>query len=171
MQGHDQASRGIPSPYYLDCENRAPNQAPGEGDFLWAVRGDTTYLGFREISSSAGGAGDTRPSPHWGSSGARGPTSKEGKQHLGRKREMALLSFVVGVVGGELPLSIEFGAPARRVVRPQHAQRRLSTFAGWAAGEQGSGRQLNSVGAFLLSNVRGGKQSFELGDDVGRKTK
>lgn len=128
-------------------------------------------MGFQRISSSAGGEGDARPSPNWGSGGARGPTSKEGKQHLGRKREMALLSFVVGVDGAEFPLSIEFGALARRLVRPQHAQRRRSTFAGWAAGVHGSGRQLNSVGAFLLSNVRGGKQPFEPSDDAGRKTK
>lgn len=36
---------------------------------------------------------------------------------------------------------------------------------------QGSGRQLNSVGEFLLSNGTGGKHSFMLSDDVGRKTK
>lgn len=72
----------------------------GKGTPIRAVRGDATCLGFEGISSSAGGGGDSRPSPRWGSSGARGPTSKEGKQHLGRKREMALLSFVVGVAGG-----------------------------------------------------------------------
>lgn len=53
-----------------------------------------------------------RPRPKWGFSGGRGPASKGEKQHLGRKREMALLSFVVGVDGGELLLSIEFGALA-----------------------------------------------------------
>lgn len=92
---------------------------------------------------------------------------------------MALLSFVVGVDGGELLLSIEFGALASRLVGPQPAQRRPSTFASseagavWIAeaGERGSGRQLSSVGEFLLSNGRGGKQSFMLRDDVGRKTK
>lgn len=131
------------------------------------------------FSSSAGGEGDTGPSPNWGSSGARVSAAKEGKQHLGRKREMALLSFVVGFDGGELPLSIEIGAPARRLVGPQPARRRPSTFAGWEAGavwlweagEQGSGRQLNSVGEFLRSNGPGGKQSFVLSGDVGRKTK
>lgn len=84
---------------------------------------------------------------------------------------MALLSFVVGVDGGELPLSIEIGALAGRLVGPQPAWRRPGTFAGWEAGEDSSGRQLNSVGEFLLSNGRGGKQSFILSDDVGRKTK
>lgn len=129
------------------------------------------FVGVVGFSSSAGGEGDMRPSPNWGCCGARGPASKGEKQHLGRKREMALLSFVVGVDGGEFPLSIEFGAPARSLVRPQHAQRRLSTFAGREAGARGSGRHLNSVGEFLLSNGRGGKQPFRLSDDVGRKTK
>lgn len=143
------------------------------------MRCGVTYLGVEKFSNSAGGEKDTVPSPNWSSSGAWGPASKEGKQHLGRKREMALLSFVVGVDGGELLLSIEFGALAGRLVGPQPAQRRPSTFASseagavWIAeaGERGSGRQLSSVGEFLLSNGRGGKQSFMLRDDVGRKTK
>lgn len=100
----------------------------------WPVRCGTTYPGVEGSGSSAGGEGDTGPSPNWGGSGARGPASKEGKQHLGRKREMALLSFVVGLDGGALPLSIEFAALARSLVRPQQAQRRLSTFAGGEAG-------------------------------------
>lgn len=65
------------------------------------VRCCVTSVGVELFSSSAGGAGGggeggTGPSPNWGSSGARVSASKEGKQHLGRKREMALLSFVVG---------------------------------------------------------------------------
>lgn len=112
LQGCDQASRDIPSFTYLDCEIRAPSQAPAEGGPLWPVRCCVTYVGVEEFSSSAGGEGDTGPNPDWGSSGARGSASKEGKQHLGRKREMALLSFVVGFDGGELPLSIEIGALA-----------------------------------------------------------
>lgn len=108
-----------------------------------------------------------------------GPYFEGGKTASGRKREMALLSFVVGFDGGELPLSTEIGTLARRPVGPQPARRRPSTFAGWEAGavwaweagEQGSGRQLRSVGEFLLSNGTGGKQSFMLSDDVGRKTK
>lgn len=41
-----------------------------------------------------------------------GALLRGGKTASGRKREMALLSFVVGVDGGELLLSIEFGALA-----------------------------------------------------------
>lgn len=47
---------------------------------------------------------------------------------------MALLSFVVGFDGGELPLSIEIRALARRLVGALPARRRPSTFAGWEAG-------------------------------------
>lgn len=71
------------------------------------------WRGVEGFSSSSGGEGDRRPRPKWGCSGAPGPALKGEKQHLGRKREMGLLSFVVGVDGGELPLSIEFGALAR----------------------------------------------------------
>lgn len=60
---------------------------------------------------------------------------------------MALLSFVVGSDGGELPLSIEVGAPARSLAGPRPARRRPGTFAGWRRG-QGSGRRLNAVGEF-----------------------
>lgn len=148
-----------------------PIKPLGRGSPLACKLPYNLFGGVEGFSSSAGGKGDRRPRPNYSCSGERGPASKGEKQHLGRKREMALLSFVVGVHGGELPLSIEFGALARGLVRPQHTQRRLSTFAGWEAGARGSGRQLNSVGEFLPSNGRGGKQPFKLSDDVGRKTK
>lgn len=86
---------------------------------------------------------------------------------------MALLSFVVRVDGGELhcPLSLERSSAG--LARPQQAQRRLSTFAGTEAGAGadlggwGAGhRKTIQWGEFLLSNVRRGKQSFILSDDL-----
>lgn len=77
---------------------------------------------------------------------------------------MALLSFVVRVDGGELhcPLSLERSSAG--LARPQQAQRRLSTFAGREAGA--GHRKTIQWGEFLLSNVRRGKQSFILSDDL-----
>lgn len=121
------------------------------------MRCGVTYLGVEKFSNSAGGEKDTGPSPNWGSIGTWGPASKEGKQHLGRKREMALLSFVVGVDGGELLLSIEIGALARRLVGPQPAQRRWSTFAGW---EAGAGVDLGGWGAGLRKTAQFGEGVF-----------
>lgn len=118
-----------------------------------------TYVGAELSRGSAGGEGATGPSAHWGSRGARVSASKEGKRHLGRKREMALPSFVVGWDGGALPLSIEIGAPARRPVGPPPARRRPGAFAGWeaGAGAPGPGRQAasGSGGVFTEQWARG----------------